>query len=296
MKIKAFIYNSNKILIFLMLTLYGCKENTDYKPSYSQSKNEKKKTLTIGCANRAFYEPLDLTVQLLNKRLKSVQLKMVAAANYEDFLTKMQQGVYDITYTNGLEALKEQKKGYNIAAKFESDSTYYSVIFTPKNSDIKKIKDLKNKKMALSGKNSILGDLAPMVFLYKNGINGYKDLKLEYFPSFEAGILNVYLGKCDAGVSWVTSWNNYIRQHPKILKKLEVKWQTPPHQNVCIIIKKNVDPKISSEIVNLFLNLHKDPNGKKALQAMSFTKVIKANSNTYAPMKKLQEEFERIPK
>lgn len=278
------------------ISLFGCKEKPTYKPSYSHFKPQEQKTLIMGCANPGYYEPFDITVQYINKKLKDVQLRTESASNYENYLSKIQKGAYDITYANGLEALNAQKYGYRIVAKFESDSTYYAVFFANKRANIKNIKDLKGKKTAFVGKGSINGELAPAVFLYQNGLNIYKNVDLIYPSSFESSILNVYLDKCDAGVSWVTLWNKYIKSHPEILKKVEIKWQTAPLPNICIIMKKDIKPQIAEKIVNLYLNLHKDSVGKQGLQALDFTKVIKVDSTVYDPLKKLKKEFDRIPK
>src|SRR5690242_6659534 len=108
---------------FFAYSVFGCKKDSSYRPTYSQTETEQKNTLTVGTASSSFYEPTDMMIQYMNKRLKNKQLQIVTGSNYEEFLNKISKGIYDITLLNGLEALKAQKYGYKIVAKFESDST-----------------------------------------------------------------------------------------------------------------------------------------------------------------------------
>lgn len=283
------------IFIGLLFTLFGCKENPSYRPTYVH-KNSSKKTLTLVCSTLLFYDLYQHLTTTMNKNLKNVQLKLVAAPNYDIYISKMNQRAYDIIFVNGLAAMKAQKNGYTIIGKFGDDSSYYSKIFVNKDSGINTISDLKGKKFAVVSRGSVVGELAPLVFLQQNGLNVYKDLNLEYFSSFETGILNVYLGKCDAGCSWPITWDLYIKSHPEILDKVEVKWRTNSFPNIFIIMKNDIDPKISKEVVNELFRLPKYTEGELALKKLYLSNVVKVDSTDCTSLLKLKEEFDQLKK
>ena len=155
------------------------------------------------------------------------------------------------------------------------------------------IKDLKGKKMSLSGKNSMLGDLAPVVFLEENGIDVGKDIDTIYSPSFESSILSAYFGRSDVGAAWKTMWDNYVLTHPYITDRLELKWETRPMTNLAILVKKEFEEKQLEHVIKSILALMIS-EGKVYVGQMKLKRLERADSGTYRTMLEFKKECEQL--
>jgi phosphonate transport system substrate-binding protein len=139
-----------------------------------------------------------------------------------------------------------------------------------------------------------LGHLLPMVFLYKNGLDVSKQIKLKYLESFESVILNVYLGKCSAGLTTINGWHSFLKRRPEIASKVALKWVTPAVPGNVLLIRNSVDEKTANQLKNLIVTMHMNEQGRKALADLGYTRFVAADSNTYLPFRNLLKEYQAI--
>ncbi len=82
----------------------------------------------------------------------------------------------------------------------EGKSTYHGVLVTRRDSGIKKIEDLRGKRVIFGHPLSTAKWLAPLALLKKKGIDPAKDLKnYSHGDSCESIAMNIFLGQGDAG-------------------------------------------------------------------------------------------------
>jgi phosphonate transport system substrate-binding protein len=133
-----------------------------------------------------------------------------------------------------------------------------------------------------------------MLYLFKKGLNVNKEIKLKYLESFESIILNIYLGKCSAGFTTLTGWNNFLKKRPEVATKVSIKWQTPTVIGNPLLIRNDVSEETISQLRRVILTMHLNENGKKALADIGYLKFIPTDSNTYRPLRNVLKEYREL--
>ncbi|MES1226598.1 MAG: phosphate/phosphite/phosphonate ABC transporter substrate-binding protein, partial [Bacteroidota bacterium] len=211
-----------------------------------------------------------------------------------EYNQKLDQKYFDFKITNGQRALESEKNGYSIVGKASDDDSYRGVILVNKDSSINNIADLKNKTIASPGEAALAGHMMPMLYLYKNGLNVKTDFRVLYSSSFESAILNIYLGKCSAGFSWISNWNSFIKRRPEIGSRVALQWKTPALINTAILFRNDMDSATTTELRSLLFSLNKSTEGRKALDPIGFTGFEFADSSTYLPVKTFLLEYNSV--
>jgi phosphonate transport system substrate-binding protein len=279
------------VVSFLLFTT--CKpKSTTYEPTYSID-SAQKKTLIYGVATQAFYELNTPLVKYLNEHLEGASLKIVANSSFSIYVDKVKTRYFDLAGGNGIMALEGIQNGYSILAAVVDEDANAGVILVNKDSSINHFSDLKGKLVASAG-SPALGHLLNMVFLYKNGLDVSKQIKLKYLESFESVILNVYLGRCSAGFTTINGWRSFLKRRPEIASKVKLKWVTPEVAGNVLLIRNSVDEKTASQLKNLIVTMHVNEQGRKALADLGYARFVPADSNTYLPFRNLLKEYQAI--
>lgn len=282
----------------LSLALVACNNNgsdtaSDYQPVFAADTSGNK-ILVWGFPSFSYCENSELIVKYLNKRLSGAHIIVKACVSWDEYVSYLNQKKFDITVVNGMEALEATNYNYSIFGKIMDDSQFNSVIFAQKNANVKKVTDLKGKTIALTPSRMIPGTMMPLYYLYEHGLNVNSDIKKVNVASFESAIISTYLGKSEAGVCMKRNWTVYIRNHPEVLSKLELKWETPALINNALLINNNTDKKITSQLLSLFFLIHTNTEGKIALNQLNISGFEKASKETYKPMMDFKAKYDSV--
>ncbi len=265
------------------MALHACDPKSpppSYQPVFA-SDTSGNKTLIWGFPSFSYCENAEQIVKYINKRLLHAHIVVKACVNWDEYVSYVNQHAFDISLVNGLEALDATHNGYSIFGKIMNDGEYTAVIFARKDAHIKKVSDLTGKKIAMAPSRMVPGTMMPLYYLYEHGLNVNRDITKVHVSSFESAIISTYLDKSEAGICMKRNWIVYIRDHPEILTKVELKWETPPLVNNALLVKNNTDKEITAQLMSLFFTMHTDPEGKMALNLLDISGFEKANNDTY---------------
>jgi phosphonate transport system substrate-binding protein len=280
----------------LFIVLSACKDRgkeDSYQPVFSVDTSGNK-TLIWGFPSFTYCENAELIVKYLNKRLSGVHIIVKAFASWDEYVSYLKQNKFDITLVNGMQALDATLNGYSIYGKIKDDSQFFSVVFTRKDANIRKVTDLKGKIIALPPSRMIPGTMMPIYYLYQHGLNVKTDMKKINVASFESSIISTYLGKSDAGVCMKRNWNVYIKDHSEILSKIELKWETPSLINNALLVKNTIDGKIRAQLMSLFFSMQASVEGKAALNRLDISGFENATSDMYKPMFDFKRSYDAV--
>jgi phosphonate transport system substrate-binding protein len=281
-------------LFFIFLLFTTCKQkSTTYEPTYSIDSGQKK-TLLYGVPTQSYYEMNAAFVTYLNDHLPGLHIRTVASSNFSAYVDNFNARAFDIALTNGIMVLDSTRLGYSILGASVDETVNAGVILVNKDSSINDFSDLKGKTIATVGSPTLGGHMLPMLYLLKKGLNVNKEIKLKYLESFESIILNIYLGKCSAGFTNLTGWNNFLRKRPEVATKVIKKWETPPVVGNPLVIRNDVSEETISQLRRVILTMHLSEKGKKALADIGYLKFISADSNTYRPLKSVLKEYRSL--
>lgn len=280
------------VLGLCVLPACGEKREPGYLPTFEAAGGDRK-VLTFGVPGPSFYETTDLLVQYLNSRLDSIKIKTVACAGIDEYVEKLRTGYFDLTIINGTQLLGAERNGYRVVGRIADDSR--TVIFVNKDSGIRQFADIRGHTISLPGKNTLAGTIMPMMFLYRHGVDVNGHLQRRFVPSFEAAMLNVYLGHASLGAAWKPMWETYTKQRPELANKLEARWETPPLVNAGILLRTTIDSRLAVRLAGLFFQMNGDDQGRRALERLHISGFEPADSNSFRPMEVfLQEYHEKI--
>ena len=285
------------VFALLCFALVACnhdsKPATAYKPVFI-SDTLKNNTLLLGFPSFSYSETAEPLVRYLNARLSGIHVKMKACVSFDEYVDYLNHNKFDFTLINGIQAVDASNKGYSIIGKVIDDDKYAGVIFIRKDAGIKKITDLKGKTVALFPSKTVPGTMMPLYYLYQNGLNVNSDIIRVNVSSFESAIIATYIDKSKAGMCLKRSWDVYIKNHPEILSKVEVKWQTPVLINNALLIKNSMDTAVSAQLMNLLFSMQTTMDGKAALNKLQFTGFKKADQGTYKPMIDFKRRYDAV--
>ena len=147
-----------------------------------------------------------------------IPVKMHLATNYSAVVEAMRSGRADammvgpLAYILAVEEAKAEALGIIVASWGEqspyvedTDSVYFSAIFTRKGSGVESLEDLRGKNFAFVDPASMSGHLAPRNHLLKNGLDPDVDMKAVFAGSHQTSVLSVQQGRVDAGATMLAN-------------------------------------------------------------------------------------------
>jgi phosphonate transport system substrate-binding protein len=160
--------------------------------------------------------------------------------------------------------LKSERKG---------SPYYYSAIITRVDSGIRTLQDLRGKVFAFGDPLSTSANVFPRKMLHEQGIDPVRDFKqILYSGGHDATVLAVLNRKVDAGATFTnspderdTAWARYLKNSEDAKRIHAIAFSEPiPADN--LVINENLDASIAKKVEEVFLELSRDPEGKKMLR------------------------------
>lgn len=274
------IKNLTLFFTFLMLTIISCT-------------TEKNKTFKVGymiCNSPKETEDRFLALNTYLEKETGYKFKFYAIDTV-DFEEAFKKENFDFIHTNPVLYIILNESYGLVPMVAEKNGIYgartMGTIIVRKDSDIKTISDLKNRKMIFGPTFAPFGYITQLYMLLKNGIDPYKDLKSIYQPrhSFqhEKIIYGVWFGAFDAGTAPFLD-----------LEEMDKEGKIKLEEDFRIIAKSELMPYCTFS-ANKKLPLDVIEKVKKALLKISKETTIEINNEKINVLKKAKiEGYEEI--
>ncbi len=166
---------------------------------------------------------------------------------------------------------------------------YYSLIITQKNSLYKSLYDLKGKVFAISDPESNSGSLVPQYKIYKKGYN-FKNFFKKIIVTYDHGesIDAVLSGYVEGASVDSVVYRAFVYKNPKKAKRLKVINMFGPYPIPPFVIRKDTSTVIKKELINAFLNMSKNKDGKKILKSLAIDSFIKPGNISYQKIRDIK--------
>jgi ABC-type phosphate/phosphonate transport system substrate-binding protein len=282
-----------RVLFWLFMVMSACSRDGQrtYRPVFASVAHSRKE-MVFGVPAVPYYDAANAIAGYLNERLDGTRVRAVACISVEDYENKLRNGYFDFTVINGPQLLMAEERGYTVVAKIAEE--YRSMIVVNKDSAVHGFADLRNRTICLGGRRIMAGDVMPLLFLYKHGVDVNKRLKRLYSPSYESALMNVCLGRCSVGAVWGTAYRNFCNRRPELASRLSVKWVTPSLASAGLLLRWDVNRELSKKLAGLFCRMGEDTEGRRALKLMGLRPLEPADSSMYLPMKKMLREYDEL--
>jgi len=292
----------NKALrvVLLVLLLSACKQETqDAGPKYKSFDDKNTSKPICHFAVHPLHNPTLLVkayqplIDILNNRVPHFRFQLEASRDYASFEAKYREKKPEFLLPNPWQTLEAMTCGYDVIAMAGDPKDFKGIFIIRKNSNIKNPADLKGKTLSYPAPTALAACIMPQYFLHEHGINVNKDIQNLYVGSQESAIMNVFIGKTDAGATWPPPWRTFQQNHPKEAAELRVIWETPPLINNSVMVRKDISEAVKQQVRNVLLKLHESPDGQVILAGMQTSFFSEAFNKNYDMVKTYVARFEK---
>lgn len=172
---------------------------------------------------------------------------------------------------------------------------YDAMVIVKKDSNIKSVKDLKGKKIAVQGPTSDAGYIFPAVELNKKGVNVIKDSTLVQVKGHDQGVLSVLNGDTDAAFIFGDARNIVKKDQPDVFNKTRILYTTSGIPNDTISLRKGISSSDSEKIKKAMEKISKTDEGKQVLHDVySWDGVIDSKDSNFDIVRKYQSQLQKM--
>jgi phosphonate transport system substrate-binding protein len=230
-------------------------------------------------------------IDYLNRNIPGTTFRLEASRNYDEFDKKLYTRQFDFALPNPYQTLNSLSHGYHVIAKMGDDYKFTGVILVRRDSGIKKVSDLKGKKVSYPARTALAATMMPQYYFQTHGLDVNHDIENLYVGSQESSIMNVYLGNVAAGATWPMPWQAFQKEHPDMARQLELKWETEPMINNGVVAKDNVPEPLAKRVAQLLATLHTNAEGKAILAQMPLSHFELADDQRYRVVEDFMLKF-----
>jgi phosphonate transport system substrate-binding protein len=234
------------------------------------------------------YGPL---IEYLNRNIPGTTFRLEASRNYEEFENKLYSRQFDFALPNPYQTLNSLGHGYHVIAKMGDDYKFTGIILVRRDSGIKKVTDLKGKKVSYPARTALAATMMPQYYLQTHGLDVNRDIENLYVGSQESSIMNVYLGNVAAAATWPLPWDAFQKEHPDKARELQLKWETEPLINNGVVARDDVPEALVKRVAQLLDTLHTSEEGKAILARMPLSRFELADDRRYRVIEDFLHKF-----
>lgn len=286
-----------RVVALAVLLFAGCGKPQDetYHPTFSERGADEPKEYIVGIHPlhnpKRLVEVYGPVVDYLNSSIPQAHFLLEASRNYEEFEKKLYSGHFDFAMPNPYQTVRSLKYGYRVFGKMGNDEMFRGIILVRKDSGIRKVADLKGKKVSYPALTALAATMMPQYYLHTHGLNVHRDIENLYVGSQESSIMNVLRGHVAAGATWPVPWRTFQQEYPEQAAQLEVKWQTETLPNNGWVARNDVPPALTKDVGNALVGLRKTLEGRAMLERLGITRFEHANNETYRPVQRYLKVF-----
>lgn len=287
-------------MTFIGLVVNSCDREPveSYQPEYSNTPilvNDQQMIIGVHPLHnpKRLHEFFGPIAKYLTENIEGVNFKIEASRNYASYDKKLYSRKFHFALPNPFQTINSLKHGYRVFGKMGDDNNFRGIFLVRKDSNIKKVSDLKGHAVSFPAPTALAATMMPQYYLQQHGLNVMKDINIKYVGSQESSIMNVMLGNTKAGATWPPPWLALSKERPELAKELKVIWQTKPLPNNGLVVRDDIDIDITKKVKKLLLTLHKNKLGKEWLDKMELSKFENATNETYQPVVAFLKKFNK---
>jgi phosphonate transport system substrate-binding protein len=188
-----------------------------------------------------------------------VPLELKLARTTKEANALAEQGQYHFLYTNHFFTPERDRLGFRVIARPAGPGIRGQII-VPHDSPIKSLQELDGKEVVFSSPDAFAAYWLPMDALLKSKVN----VKPIFTANQEAGLAQLKVGTVAAA-----GMNDVIVQRFARREGFEYRllWNSEIYNDLCIMASPKVPPAKVQAVRDAFVNMMKDPEGRKIIEA-----------------------------
>jgi ABC-type phosphate/phosphonate transport system substrate-binding protein len=173
------------------------------------------------------------------------------------------------------------------------------LLLVHKDSNIFSLKDLKNKRIAITfGERNNLAPLWMDILLMREGLKTKQEspVNLKLVNKSTQAILPVFFRQMDAAIVSRQAFETSSKLNPQLSKNLRVIAASPRLVPIVVVMRNSLTDSQKALILERVLKLHETPGGLQTLIASKLDRMSIWKSEYFLNVKSLVEEYEKLSK
>lgn len=283
------------LLATALLTGCGGQEQAPLQPEFSARPASDSRVYVVGIHPlhnpKRLFEVYSPIIKHIEAHIPGSTFRLEASRNYDEFDKKLYSGHFDFAMPNPYQTVRSLKHGYRVFGKMGDDDNFRGIILVRKDSGIRKVTDLKGKKVAYPAVTALAATMMPQYYLHTHGLDVNRDIENLYVGSQESSIMNVLRGHVAAAATWPVPWKTFSKENPELAQQLEIKWQTGTLPNNGWVARKDIAPELVASFATQLFDLNTHAQGREMLARLQISRFEAASDVTYQPVIEYLNEF-----
>jgi phosphonate transport system substrate-binding protein len=258
-------------------------------------KQDSKQPIRIGVAS--MISPVDAVkyyqdiIDYLAENLE-MPVKMVNRKTYDEMDRLIEKGEVEAAFIGSSSYVKNRREfgaELLVTPQVNGKVVYKSYIIVPKDSSVEKLEDLKGKTFAFTDPKSNSGKLYPVFRIAKMGYSPEIYFKsYEYTYGQNKSIELVAKGAVDgASVDGLIYEYKKERNSPYV-EQTRIIEKSPDFGIPPVVSSPGISSDMKKKLKEIFMNTHRDPEGKKILAAMNMDKFVEVPDRDYDSIREME--------
>ncbi len=295
------------MLLLFILLISGCVDKTE-KIDLSviqETETIKNSSINVAIASvvspKESYEYYGEMIQYVSRKLGG-EVKIIQRRSYQEVNELIKNNEIDFAFVCSgayIDGNSEFGMKILVAPVVHGKSTYNSYIIVHKNSNYTSLNDLRGKKFAFSDPLSNTGKLYPTYRLYLMnetpesffGIDEQGRNNSFYTYSHDNSIIAVAEQIAEGAAVDSLVYEDMKELQPEIISKTRIIETSPPFGIPPVVVSKNIDPFLDERLMNIFLKMDKDEEGKKILSKVKIDRFVYLQDNAYDSIREMRKQI-----
>ncbi|MFZ3384492.1 MAG: phosphate/phosphite/phosphonate ABC transporter substrate-binding protein [Candidatus Methanoperedens sp.] len=295
------------MLLLFILLISGCVDSTE-KIDLSviqETETIKNSSINVAIASvvspKESYEYYGEMIQYVSRKLGG-EVKIIQRRSYQEVNELIKNNEIDFAFVCSgayIDGNSEFGMKILVAPVVHGKSTYNSYIIVHKNSNYTSLNDLRGKKFAFSDPLSNTGKLYPTYRLYLMnetpesffGIDEQGRNNSFYTYSHDNSIIAVAEQIAEGAAVDSLVYEDMKELQPEIISKTRIIETSPPFGIPPVVVSKNIDPFLDERLMNIFLKMDKDEEGKKILSKVKIDRFVYIQDNAYDSIREMRKQI-----
>jgi ABC-type phosphate/phosphonate transport system substrate-binding protein len=216
----------------------------------------------------------------------------------EQMVGKLISGDYNVGITGALEyvQISPRVKVKPLSREFRFGKPSFKILLlVRKDSNLKKIGDLKGKKLSLSEDDPI-NKVYLRVLLARNGIKKMDGFfsAVEVRTKPKAAVLDLFMQEADVCLATDILFNSMAQLNPQLKRSLRAIHYSEAISTGAIFARADTPAKVVKDFKRVLLTLHETEKGKQLLRIFRTPKVVAVSDSDFESARKIWNEYQAL--
>lgn len=233
---------------------------------------------------------LDYLSAELDRPVEAVQRR-----TYMEVNDMLQNGEVDVAFvctSSYLVGKRDFGMQLLVAPMVHGEAAYRADLIVPANSLVNKLSDLRDMVFAFTDPISFTGRMYPTYMLQQIGETPDDFFNRTFFTySHDDAIYAVADGLADGASVDALVLDFAIKRDPDLEARLKVIHTSEPFGIPPVVVGPQLRPQLKAQLEDILLNMHNNPNGLKALQALDYDQFVPISDDAYQSALTIENQF-----